>query len=28
MWFGGRVISTQADASRRIGDIMLIKETE
>ena len=26
MWFNGRVISTQADSSRRIGDIMLIKE--
>ena len=28
MWFNGKVISTQADASRRIGDIMVIKESE
>ena len=28
MWFNGRVISTQADANRRIGDILLIKEIE
>ena len=28
MWFGGGVISTQADANRRIGDIMVIKESE
>ena len=28
MWFNGRVISTQADANRRIGDILLIKEAE
>ena len=28
MWFNGKVISTQADSNRRIGDIMLIKEAE
>ena len=28
MWFNGKVISTQAAADRRIGDIMVIKELE